>query len=77
MGRGAVVVDTTFEPNGGQRHFGYYPQKFFDKGNNEVTKYTVRNYLPKQEFIVVLLKTKYRSSTYSYHISFVIQPPRI
>ncbi|MCI0558934.1 MAG: hypothetical protein MN733_10595 [Nitrososphaera sp.] len=64
-GRGAIVVDTTFQPEPGLGHpFAYFSQSQIEEENDEDTKRMVREYDPTQEFVLVLWKPGGRSSIY-------------
>jgi hypothetical protein len=64
-GRGAIFVDTTFEPSPGAGHpFAYLAQEQVDEIGHEDTKRMVTDYDPVQELVVVLLKPGDRISTY-------------
>jgi hypothetical protein len=64
-GRGAIFVDTTFEPSPGAGHpFAYLAQEQVDEIGHEDTKRLVTEYDPVQELVVVLLKPGDRISTY-------------
>lgn len=64
-GRGALVVDTTKQPiPGGGHPYGYFPQEQIEEHDDEDTKRLVREYNPKKEFVVMLLKAEDRTSTY-------------
>ena len=65
IGRGAIVVDTTWQPAPGLGNpFGYLSQEQIEEYDDEDTKRLVREYNPKKEFVVMLLKPDDRSSTY-------------
>ena len=64
QGRGAIVVDTTSRPTGEGHPFAYFNQELVEKEDDEDIKRMVREYNPKAEFIVVLLKTKKKTSAY-------------
>ena len=64
-GRGAIVVDTTILPAPGLGYpCGYFSQKQVEKAANDDTKRMVEEYDPSQEFVLVLLKSGDRTSTY-------------
>ena len=65
FGRGAIVVDTTSEPIPGAGHpFGYFSRTQLEQHDDEDTKRLVREYNPRKEFVVMLLKEDDRTSTY-------------
>lgn len=64
QGRGALVVDTTSRPTGKGNPFAYLPQEVVDQRDDEDIKRMVREYDPEREFVVVLLKSRERTSTY-------------
>ena len=64
QGRGAIVIDTTSRPTGKGNPFAYIPQEIVDQRDDEDIKRMVREYDPGQEFVVVLLKSGERTSTY-------------
>jgi hypothetical protein len=71
QGRGALVVDTTQQPVEGKGHpFGYFPQAVVETGDDEDIRRMVREYDPEKEFVVVMLKSAGRTSTYR------VQPQR-
>ena len=64
-GRGAIVVDVTSQPVPGAGHpFAYFSQETIEKQDDEDITRMVAEYDPAQEFVVVLLKPKDRTSTY-------------
>ncbi|MCZ7545093.1 MAG: hypothetical protein M5R40_16920 [Anaerolineae bacterium] len=63
-GRGALVVDTTSRPTGEGNPFGYFPKEVLDLFEDEDIARMVGEYDPEQEFVVVLLKSTERASTY-------------
>jgi hypothetical protein len=64
-GRGAIIVDTTLEPiPGAGNPFAYFSQGQIEKRGDEDTKRMVAEYDPTREFVVVLLKSGNRASTY-------------
>jgi hypothetical protein len=64
-GRGAIVVDTTSLPVEGMGHpFGYYLQETIEGTNDEDVKRMVAAYEPEREFVIVLLKSEERTSSY-------------
>lgn len=64
-GRGAIVVDTTVQPLAHGGHpFAYFSQAQIEEDEDEDIKRMVRKYDPQQEFVLVLLKEKDRTSTY-------------
>jgi hypothetical protein len=63
VGRGALLVNTTVTIE--RRHpFGYFPREVIETGDDEDLKRMVRDYDPEGEFVVQLLKTEGRVSTY-------------
>jgi hypothetical protein len=63
-GRGAIVIDTTATPIRAGHPFGYLPQELFEQGDDEGIKRMVREYDPRQELVLVLIKSDNRTSTY-------------
>jgi hypothetical protein len=64
-GRGAIVVDVTSQPVPGAGHpFAYFPQEQIEEQDDEDIRRMVAEYDPTQEFVVVLLKSGDRTSTY-------------
>ncbi|MCH7662946.1 MAG: hypothetical protein IH859_03640, partial [Chloroflexi bacterium] len=63
-GRGAIIVNTLESEEGKGHPFGYLPQSNIEEFEDEEAKRMVREYDPKQELVVVLLKSKNRESTY-------------
>jgi hypothetical protein len=64
-GRGAIVVDVTSQPVPGAGHpFGYFSQETIAEQDDEDITRMVAEYDPAQEFVVVLLKSGDRASTY-------------
>ena len=64
-GRGAVVVDTTLEPiPGAGNPFGYFSQEQLEDQADEDTKRMAAEYDPTHEFVLLLLKSDNRTSTY-------------
>jgi len=64
QGRGAFLVDTTVCPPGLGHPFAYAPQAYIDEHGDEDVQRMVREYDPKQEFVLVMLKPFDRISTY-------------
>jgi hypothetical protein len=64
QGRGVIVVDTTQQPTGQGHPFGYMPQSIVEEKDDEDVKRLVREYNPENEFVVVMLKTGNRTSSY-------------
>lgn len=68
-GRGAFVVDTTWQPEPDAGHpFGYLVQEQLDEGSNEDLKRMVREYKPAREFVIHLLKEEPRESCYRVQV---------
>lgn len=64
-GRGAIVVDTTIQPlPDAGNPFGYFSQEQVEELANEDTKRMVKEYDPTHDFVLVLLKSGDRTSTY-------------
>ncbi|SRR6266496_1159364 len=64
-GRGVIVVDTTVQPDPNTGNPMYYiPQEMAEKTDDEDTKRMLREYAPKREFVVLLVKPEGRVSTY-------------
>lgn len=63
-GRGALIVDTTSQPIVEGHPFGYFPQEIIDQLGDEDTKRMIREYDPEKEFVILLLKSSERTSTY-------------
>jgi hypothetical protein len=64
-GRGVIVVDTTSQPVPGAGHpFGYFAQEHVETFGNEDVNRMMAEYDPAQEFVLVLLKPRDRTSTY-------------
>ena len=65
LGRGAIVVDTTSQPIPGAGHpFGYFSREQLGEHDDEDSKRLVREYNPRKEFVVMLIKHDDRTSTY-------------
>lgn len=65
FGRGAIVVDTISQPIPGAGHpFGYFSREQLEEYDDEDTKRMVREYKPKSEFVILLLKAENCNSTY-------------
>lgn len=65
VGRGVIVVDTTQQPIPGDGNpFAYLSQEQIEEHDDEDTKRLVREYNPKKEFVILLLKAENRNSTY-------------
>ena len=64
LGRGAIVVDITSRPTGEGNPFGYLSQEMLEEEDDEDIQRMVREYDPEREFVVVLLKSENRTSTY-------------
>ena len=64
-GRGAVVVDTTLEPiPSAGNPFGYFSREQLEEQADEDTKRMAAEYDPTREFVLLLLKSDNRTSTY-------------
>jgi hypothetical protein len=63
-GRGAIVVDTTSRPTREGNPFGYFPQEKLEEEDDEDIHRMVREYDPEREFVIVLIKSENRTSTY-------------
>lgn len=64
-GRGAIVVDTTTQPEEETGHpFGYLPQQMLEQYEGEDILRMIVEYDPPWEFVTVLIKTEERTSTY-------------
>ena len=63
-GRGAVVVETTIMDKDEWHPIAYYSEKAVELDFDEDTQRMVREYEPMEEFVIVLLKPKERTSTY-------------
>lgn len=57
MGRGAVAVDVTAPPMAGGHPFTYWPQDYLEAHVDDGVKRLVETYLPREELIVLLLKS--------------------
>ncbi len=68
QGRGAIVVDTTSRPTGDGNPLAYVPKAAVDAKDDEDIKRMVREYDPATEFVVVLLKSAGRTSTYRVQV---------
>ncbi len=64
VGRGVIVVDTTQQPDGGGHPFGYLTQENVEKSGEEDTIRIMNTYDPEEEFVLLMIKTKDRTSTY-------------
>ena len=62
-GRGLIVVDLRSRPPGGH-YYTYYIQQFIEWEDDEDIKQMVREYDPANEFVITLLKSNQRLSTY-------------
>ena len=63
-GRGAVVVETTILDEDNWHPIAYYPQEVVELDFDEDTQRMVKEYMPFEEFVIVLLKPEERTSTY-------------
>ena len=63
-GRGAIIVNASERAEGKGHPFGYLPQANIEEFEDEEVIRMVREYDPKQELVIVLLKPKNRESTY-------------
>jgi hypothetical protein len=64
MGRGVIIVDTTSQPTGEGNPFAYFPEEIIEESVDEDTKRMVNEYDPEGEFVILLLKSEERTSTY-------------
>jgi len=69
-GRGAIVVDTTIRPTGAGHPFTYYTQEQVNETHDEDAQRMVREYDPKVEMVIVMLKPKNRVSVYRFLLLF-------
>lgn len=70
IGRGAIVVDTTTQPvEGAGNLFAYFPQEFMELYDDEDTRRFVKEYDPRKEIVVMLLKSHDRTSTYRIRLA--------
>lgn len=68
QGRGVIMVDTTSRPTGEGHPFAYFPEEAVkEHGGDEDIERMIREYDPTREFVVVLLKSQDRMSTYRVH----------
>jgi hypothetical protein len=63
-GPGALVVDTTSRPTGEGNPFGYFSQEMIEQYEDEDINRLVKEYNPSEEFVVVLIKSEERMSSY-------------
>jgi hypothetical protein len=63
-GRGVIVVDVTSQPEGKGHPFGYFSQEELAKFEDEDTDRMLNNYDTETEFVILVLKTGDRTSTY-------------
>lgn len=65
LGRGAIVVDTTRQPEEESGHpFGYFPREALEQYEDEDINRMLAEYDPSWEMVTVLLKEKERISMY-------------
>src|SRR5579859_3610631 len=65
QGRGAIMVDTTSQPQPGRGNpFGYLPEPEIAKLQDEDVTRMVSQYDPASELVILLLKSDERTSTY-------------
>jgi hypothetical protein len=67
-GPGAIVVDTTVQGANGGHPFSYYSQDQLAELGDPDTQRMVREYNPKMDIVVVLLKPKNRLSVYRFRV---------
>ena len=68
-GRGAITVDTTDQPGPGLGNpFGYLAYSELEPLHDEDMLRMLRAYDPAKELVVVLFKSKLRTSTYRLHL---------
>ena len=73
QGRGAIVVDTTMQPEPEWGNpFVYLPQGEVEESFDEDAQRMVQQYEPEQEIVIVLLKPEERVSAYRVQMG----PPR-
>jgi hypothetical protein len=64
IGRGAIVVDVTARPMGEGNLFSYFSQAEMVRFRNEQIDQFVQEYHPDEEFVIALLKSERRVSSY-------------
>ena len=64
IGRGAIVVDVIARPMGERNLFSYFTQPDMERFQNEQIAQFVQDYSPDEEFVIVLLKTENKLSSY-------------
>ena len=67
-GRGAFVADTTWQLLDGRMPLGYFPQAVFETDEGSDVRRMVAEYRPTEEFVMHLLKTHGRESTYRVRV---------
>lgn len=67
-GRGAFVADTTWQSLDGGMPLGYFPQAVFEQDASSDVRRMVAEYRPTEEFVMHLLKTHNRESTYRVRV---------
>jgi len=76
QGPGALVVDTTVQPDPTAGHPIFYASKdFVDQTADDDTKRMVCAYEPTNEFVLVMLKPHERVSTYRIQFPSEQEPP--
>lgn len=69
LGRGALVVNTLVRSGEHGHPIAYFPQAVIVTGNDEDLRRMVREYNPADEFVILLLKTQQRTSTYRVQVT--------
>ena len=70
IGRGVIIVDTTSQSTGKGHPYGYFSKEDIAGFDDEDTNRMLQNYDPDREFVILLIKSGDRTSTYR------IQPTR-
>jgi hypothetical protein len=64
LGRGAIVVDTTFVATGDGHPCDYFTEEAIQRYEDDDINRLVTQYVPHDELVIVLLKAENRTSSY-------------
>ncbi len=70
LGRGAVVVETTYHTQDGSRPMAYLTQEQIARYEDAAIDHLIAGYTPEEELVVILLKEAERTSAYRVRARF-------
>ena len=69
VGRGAILVDAAAKPLGNGSLFTYFSKDQFERFDDEEIDLALEEYLPHEEFVLVMLKPQDQIDTYRIQLS--------